>query len=247
MADGAGSYEHSQTGAALTAATLGRLGPAVRQVLAEAERIPTDLETERFAAAWRTTVRDEFTRLRELFRMHAERQSIAYDQLGCTAIMLAFAPEVVLAAHVGDGRACVSTAASEWQAVITPDKGEQVGQTLFVTMDQWDTDEYWTRHASIVRGSVRGLAAMTDGCERACYRCWVPTEVDPELCHDPNEPFVRFFDPSLATVAAMSRDGLPQSEINARWEHYLAQGLPAFAQEQDDRTMVLIGRRDATL
>lgn len=238
VADGAGSHAHSGMGAALTVSNLGRLTGRVPGLLSE-----DALPAERLDEEWRRVVRDEFRALRDLLRESAARLDVPFEQMGCTAILAAFSPTLLLAAHVGDGRACASTKPGEWRSLIVPNKGEQVGETLFVTLDAWDNEEFWKGNAVAVRGDVRGFALLTDGCEKACFRCWVPGD-DPAVCHDPNEPFAPFFEPNLAAVAAMTQDGVSQEEIGAHWERFLSAGLPAFEREHDDRTMVFFARLD---
>ncbi len=234
VADGAGSYASSQEGAALVASCLGHSSEAVPELLGDSK------SGELLKKRWHAIAWEEFRRLRQIMAEHAEASEISIDQLSCTAMVVAFSPTRLMCAHVGDGRGCVSLEPNKWQALFTPTKGEQVGETVFVTHDVWDTEDYWIDHCTVIDGPVRGFGLMTDGCERGCFRCWVPTGEE-DIFEDPNEPFADFFEPNLSAVMAMHRDKLSQEDINKRWAKHLRDGLPAFAEETDDRTMILAG------
>lgn len=237
VADGAGSHESSHYSSRFVSDCLGRCTGQVLDVL------KMDSDTQVISEKWRQIAEAEFDQTLGRLQEYAADNDYDMAKMGCTAILIVFSSNRVLTAHVGDGRACVSFERGHWLPLIKPIKGEQVGETLFITSVPWSADEqYWNNHAKVMDGKIRAFAAMTDGCERAAYEVAVPSEEDPEVIIDPNLPYVRFFEPVLDYMFKQILLGGSHTDAQTVWEQFLQDGLPALENESDDKTMVVVAR-----
>ena len=158
-------------------------------------------------------------------------------EYACTVQLVVATESVLYVAHIGDGRAAARFEGSDdWVALHTPERGDAANVTVPLSAPLSTDREYWQSAALRLAGRANAVAVMTDGCEMAAFECYVPDSTTG--FHDPNRPFPGFFNPVAAKLRSFGEEGTPQVEINARWEAFIREGLPRFAAESDDRTMV---------
>ncbi len=234
VADGAGSAPLSHLGAQA----------AVAHLAAHFAAIPEDIESLD-GMSWRATAAAGFSAVQHRLGELAKAEGVALSTLACTLIVLAYAPDAIALAHVGDGRAAYRTPAGEWRALMQPERGEEAGSTVFVTTTVGD-DEWFDRHlrTTFLAHSVSAFTCMTDGCERSAFLVSVFSEALGRY-HDPNLPYAPFLDPNVSTLLALQAEGVAQAEIDALWAQYLRNGderSPTLRQQADDKTMILAAR-----
>lgn len=215
----------------------------VADALCESPALKDWLRQEGDEAAWRSfaesLLRGVRSDLEGWIRTVAEDARL--DDFACTVQLVAVSDAAAYVVHIGDGRATARFAGEDqWVALFEPERGDAPNVTVPLSAPLSSEPEYWQAAARRWPGRAGAVAAMTDGCEMGAFECWVP---DAEgRMHDPNRPFPGFFNPVAATLAAFARDGVDQSEVDQRWEAFVRGGLPRFASESDDRTMVFAVR-----
>jgi hypothetical protein len=232
VADGAGSHENSQLGSSFVVRS-------AAERFVELVRLNTWYKVNIMPSAseWKGSATAIFKQVHDELSQYAISEGIDVRSLGCTVIVLVFSPYGILTAHIGDGRAAYRNVGGEWKASMTPFKGEEVGQTVFITSDIWNkTDNYV--ECTVFNDKVDCFTLMSDGCERSAFRCYVKDELE-ERYFDPNEPFIPFFTPIVKNIKKMRQDKLPQDNVNRIWSDFLLDGLPALTTEQDDKTMIM--------
>ena len=232
VADGAGSRKNSHVGSSFVSRRAYERFSSLLQTTGWGERneIPSESEWRGHSIIILKEVRDDLEK-------HAAEIGLEFYSLGCTIIVVIFSPYGILATHIGDGRAGFRNNQGEWKPLIVPFKGEEVGQTVFITSDIWEKADIYIESRSIA-DAVSCFALMTDGCERAAFRCYDKRD-DIEQYYDPNEPYPAFFDPNVKVLRMMWEDDLPQEKVNEHWANFLVEGVPALKNESDDKTMIL--------
>ena len=216
-------------------------GEAARFVadgLCESEAIDLWLAGPQSEELWRVAAQSLFHAVREGLQAFAlsTAPDLTFADFACTAQLAVVAESMLWVAHVGDGRAAARTSAGEWIPLFVPDRGEFVNETVPLSASIPFDAEYWRGHTTCLSARVDAVAMMTDGCENTAFECYVPD--DGGRLHDPNRPFPGFFNPVAQTLRSFSDRGISQDELDAKWESFLREGLPRFAVESDDRTMV---------
>lgn len=162
-----------------------------------------------------------------------------YKAFSCTVIATVSSRYGIAYAHIGDGRTAYRTAEEEWKAALTPMKGEEANQTVFITSDSWDEkleSDYFA--AKVIKESITAVALLTDGCERACFEVLKFDEASGKY-YDPNKPFTPFFEPNYHNLLKMKWAGFSQDKINRLWAGFLENGNAKLRIETDDKTMIL--------
>ncbi|MBK8370353.1 MAG: protein phosphatase 2C domain-containing protein [Saprospiraceae bacterium] len=130
VCDGAGSLENSDLGSEFLTSIASKV---IKKTLSKetwyhSAKIPD--ETSWSVAANKI--------IKELFRslwQYAQKIEINYKSMGATVNLMVFNDNGYLSVHVGDGRATVLTSDNEWIAAIKPFKGENAGETVFITSE----------------------------------------------------------------------------------------------------------------
>ena len=177
-ADGAGSADHSDQGAAQAVET-------AADSLAEA------LHWLGWPAAeheWQPLFEAVFTRARDSVVGLAEAQGLPPRAFACTLLCVVASARGVAVAQVGDGLAVATRDGGAWFLAATPQRGEYANETYFLTqpggLPPVDVQLY--------AESVQAVAAMTDGLLRLVL----------DLTR--NEPHQPFFQPLLAFAAQVN-------------------------------------------
>ena len=130
VSDGAGSAKHAERGSLANCKLISKL---IKQLLEKNNWIednvfPTELD-------WYIEMRSIFETMRLFYKSKVEELSdgsIVKD-FNATALVLLVTPNGMLSAHIGDGRMGYKNQNNEWCSIMTPHKGEEANQTLFVT------------------------------------------------------------------------------------------------------------------
>lgn len=237
VSDGAGSAAHSELGSKVVV----ERGIIHFTNLIEKEGwkknnvLPTDAE-------WLQKAYYTLKRIRDEVEMVANHNKIEFKSLSSTCLVVVFSPLGLLSAHIGDGRMGYKTVSGEWKSMMTPHKGAEANQTIFLTSDFWSIPNYvmcgvLVPETIVVRQPVQAFVLMSDGCENTAWEC---TTRNPETgkYYDRNKPFARFFNPLEETLVSFSSEGIPDNERQSKWYKFIESGTVGFVREQDDKTMV---------
>lgn len=234
--DGAGSAEHSETGSKIVT---NRAIEHFKYYLTSKSwttrnYIPTDAE-------WTQVAYNIINAIYNDLKSFADAKSLEVKSLNATAIVVIHTPYGLLVSHVGDGRAGYRNASGEWKSIITPHKGEEANQTIFVTSDFWRIPNYvmsgvMVPECRVIRDKVTAFTLMSDGCESTS---WLYNQQNESgMFYDPNMPFPKFFDPLTESLKKMHDDNIFTDERLKGWRELLTTG-GKFAKEPDDKTMIL--------
>jgi hypothetical protein len=234
VSDGAGSCANSDKGSARIVAKASQefCDLIQQQGWAEGKALP-DTDT------WASIAQDTLKRVVDDLRYYADSQSLDFHSLSATIIVVVFGPTGLLVANVGDGRAAAQQPNGNWQAIMTPYRGEEVNATVFLTSNIWGADrvEQFVG-ADVYRGTFRAFALLSDGCEMASFAL---SRFDEEANRYEalNEPYPPFFDPNVKALIGLHKQGKTATEINQLWEQLLKSGTQRLADEPDDKTIIL--------
>lgn len=237
-ADGAGSAKNSQVGAAI----------AVKRAIMHFEKLirrenwmtdgvlPTEARWMRVSYSCLKLIRDEI----EAF---AKQRDIEFNTLGSTIIVVVHSPSGLLVCHIGDGRAGYKDMNGNWHSLITPHKGDEANQTLFITSEFWNIPFYETSgvtvpEARVIAEKVAAFVLMSDGCENTSWKC---NQYDQKTnkYYDPNLPHQPFFDSVVNTLQSFREDKIAEEERKSKWMSFLRNGNGSFSKESDDKTMIV--------
>jgi hypothetical protein len=170
----------------------------------------------------------------------ANEKKIALKSLNATAIVVIHTPVGILATHIGDGRAGYKNEKGEWKALITPHKGEEANQTIFIQSEFWNFPDYkmsgiLVPESVVVTETPFAFTLLSDGCENTAWQC---TGIDPDTkLPFPNKPFQGFFNPLYDNLQSFRKDKVAEKERAEKWGNFLASDT--FKRETDDKTMIL--------
>ena len=233
VSDGAGSAAHSELGSKVVV----ERGMVHLKNLLEKEGwmknsvLPSDVEWLQKSYYVLKAIRDDV-------EMLSKKKNVELKSLSATCLAVVYSPLGLLAAHVGDGRMGYKSTSGEWRAMMTPHKGDEANQTIFLVSDFWSIPNYvmsgvLVPESIVVREPVKAFALMSDGCENTAWKC---TALNPDTgkYYDQNKPFEGFFNPLEETLLSLDSE----EERQAKWYKFIESGATGFVKEQDDKTMV---------
>jgi hypothetical protein len=238
VCDGAGSAKFSHIGSDFVSRNTAHcLQEVVERCKWTKDNLPTDEE-------WRKEAQRALQLVMQRLVQFAKQQEYQLSDLGCTVLATLYSPYALLTVHIGDGRAAYSVKPAEWLALITPFRGNEANETVFITSGIW-TPEGIEQYigTNIKTGTVRALALMSDGCEKAAFECNIYDE-ETQKYMDPNRPFPRFFEPNVPGLRKLYEEQKSQEDINKLWSSFLMGGTKQFKHEIDDKTMILVVRTE---
>jgi len=238
VSDGAGSAAHSDMGSKVVVerGTLHFKNLVEKEGWMDKNTLPSDAEWLQKSYFVLKTIRNEV-------EMVAKKNNVDLKSLSATCLAVIFSPMGLLAVHVGDGRMGCKTAAGGWKAIMTPHKGDEANQTLFLISEFWDIPNYvqsgvLVPESMVVREPVDAFAVMSDGCESTAWLC-TAQNAETGKYYDQNMPFEGFFNPLEETLASFHKDNVPEDERKQKWYKFIESGTKGFVKEQDDKTMIL--------
>lgn len=236
--DGAGSAKHSHVGSKIVVT---RAKSYFEQLILNSSWyknniLPDDITWSKAAFKALKAVRDDMQKF-------AEEKQAKLESFAATVIVVVHTPMGLLVAHIGDGRAGYQDKSGTWHSLITPHKGEEANQTIFITSDFWNIPFYEMSGVSVpetrvIRESAKSFVLMSDGCEHTSWDCNL-YDADKGIYYDPNTPHVAFFNPLIETLKEHRKEQLPFIDRSEKWSNYLDRGNKSFIKETDDKTMIL--------
>jgi len=236
--DGAGSAKHSHVGSKIVVT---RAKSYFEKLILNSSWyknniLPDDITWSKAAFKALKAVRDDMQKF-------AEEKQAKLESFAATVIVVVHTPMGLLVAHIGDGRAGYQDKSGTWHSLITPHKGEEANQTIFITSDFWNIPFYEMSGVSVpetrvIRESAKSFVLMSDGCEHTSWDCNL-YDADKGIYYDPNTPHVAFFNPLIETLKEHRKEQLPFIDRSEKWSNYLDKGNKSFIKETDDKTMIL--------
>ena len=237
-ADGAGSAEKSQVGAliAVQRAIVHFESLIHREHWIEDEVLPTEARWMKCSYGCLKLIHDET----ESF---AKQKEVDFKSLSSTIIVVIHSPIGLLVCHVGDGRAGYKAMDGSWHSLITPHKGAEANQTLFITSEFWNIPFFemsgvTVPEARVITEKAAAFVLMSDGCENTSWKC---NQYNPKTnkYYAPNLPHQPFFDSVVNTLQSFREDKIAEEERKNKWESFIREGNSSFHKESDDKTMIV--------
>jgi len=192
VADGAGSASMSEIGSGVA------VRAAVKQAATEVTRL---IHQERVREAqdheWQAALESALRAAREAVAREAAERQVSERELASTLIILMATPDMVAAAHVGDGAVVVSDVSRQILTLTRPRHGEYINQTTFIVSPlAVETAQFAVRRAPRQR-----VAAFTDGLQMLALN------LSTGIAHAP------FFEPLFRFVAGAEDERLAQQKL----------------------------------
>lgn len=230
--DGAGSAENSHLGSAFIAEKAVTLFKKI--IEKEQWQIVPALPSQE---QWNKIAQNALLKLRHALEEYALQENLPTESLACTIIVVIHTPLGILSTHIGDGRAGYCDVEAEWKPLITPWKGEEANQTVFITSQIWqEPQKYIESH--VMFGDYTAFTLMSDGCERHSFEL-SRFDAENQSYEELNLPYPKFFNPLVQTLQNMHQNQVPQEEIQQKWKSFLEAGNEGLKNEPDDKTLIL--------
>ena len=236
--DGAGSAKRSEIGSKIV---IERVVEHLKKLIDEEGWksngiLPTD-------AVWMQKAYIVLHTVSEEIAGFGKAKGIEYKDLSATVIALVHAPMGLLSVHIGDGRAGYKDLKGNWKSVVTPHKGEEANQTIFITSEFWSHPNYvmsgvFVPECVVIREPITAFTLMSDGCE---HTTWLCNQFDDKQkkYYDANIPYAKLFDSLCETIIGFHEENTPLEERASKWENFIVSGNKSFRAESDDKTLVL--------
>ncbi|MGZ8249701.1 MAG: PP2C family serine/threonine-protein phosphatase [Methylomagnum sp.] len=228
VCDGAGSAKDSQLGAWLAANRAAHLFKD--HMFAADWRLPSSLDE------WRAVSYGLLLKTTEFLRRVAEVAHRDFKALACTVIVVVYSPHGMLICHIGDGRAALRDGRGIWRAAMTPFKGEEANQTIFITSNLWRENPAFLG-CHLFDEPITGFTLMSDGCENHAFQI---NRYDEEngVYIQLNDPYPPFFEPLRTQLFELQQQGYSQVQLDEEWREFIEVGTRGFELECDDKTMI---------
>lgn len=238
ISDGAGSAKRSEIGSKIVVErVVEHLKKLIEKEGWKSKNIlPTD-------AIWMQQAYSVLNNVSKEIASFGKAKGIEYKDMSATVIALIHTPNGLLSVHIGDGRAGYRDMNGGWKSVVTPHKGEEANQTIFITSEFWSHPNYvmsdvFVPECVVIREPISAFTLMSDGCEHTTWLCNQFDEKTQKY-YDPNTPYAEFFDGLCETILNFHKDNTPLDERTAKWEKFIVSGNKKFKIESDDKTLVL--------
>ncbi|MCB9299503.1 MAG: protein phosphatase 2C domain-containing protein [Lewinellaceae bacterium] len=167
----------------------------------------------------------------------ARFEEVDPKSMASTLILLVYSPFGLLMMHVGDGRAGYKDQEGNWKAMLSPYKGKEANETVFVTSQIWDQLEEYVE-CQVIDDPPVAFAVMTDGSESHAFKTLTKDD-ESQKYYDVNEPYPNFLNPLLMAVKDMSQAGMNTNQIEQELKRFLENGTRKLQDELDDKTLVI--------
>jgi hypothetical protein len=231
--DGAGSATNSHIGSEFVAKESAKIFKSIflKEQIGKNNELPQD-------DVWQDLAKAGLYQVRQNLDNFAKSEGYKIESLACTVILAIYSPLGILVTHIGDGRAGFLTQNNEWKPMLTPWKGEEANQTVFITSSIWNENIDNYIESRIIREQPLAFTLMSDGCEAHSFECSVFDKETSEW-HDPNLPFPKFFNPLVQSLKQMKATGTTEDEVQKKWANFLTSGTQSLNNEPDDKTLIL--------
>lgn len=237
--DGAGSASNSHIGSKVT---IDRLMAHMKDYIQnnkwiELTKLPSQLEWSQIAFKILEKTHNDVISF-------ANYKKIESKTLNATVIMIIHTPYGLLVTHIGDGRAGYKDMHGQWKAAITPHKGDEANQTVFLLSDFWNFPSYKTSgilvpESLVIEEKVEAFVLMSDGCENTS---WLYNQRNEETgkFYDPNIPYDKFLNPLQSQLRDfLLKENINKMELAEKWKSFIESGNNSFKKETDDKTMLM--------
>ena len=192
---------------------------------------------------WGILAKRELKKLRYDLEQFSKVKNFDFKDLACTIIVVIYSPIGLLTTHIGDGRAGYRNKERIWKAILTPHKGEEANQTIFITSDHWLNDGFVLSGVNVPESNViydipTAFTLMSDGCEAHSFETGYFNK-EKEKFIEQNNPYPKFFDPIVQSLLDMEKSGLSIKLINIKWSKFVQSGTEKLKNEPDDKTLIL--------
>lgn len=236
VSDGAGSAKNSAIGSELICKnSIKYLNMAIKKFRwIDINNLPTE-------EMWQKVIREVVRLVQVDLNLKAKEMECDVRSLAGTFILLFFTPQKSYFAHVGDGRAAVKTT-DGWQAILTPHKGEEANQTVFITNEILNPSNLKISGVSVpetvvINSPIKAYILMSDGCEDGL---WIKNRK--EILNDGDFRYIPLnkpFEPAIETLVQVLQD----KRYTDKTEDVLFQFIDRYNDnlklEIDDKTIVL--------
>lgn len=238
VSDGAGSSEKSEIGSKLVAYRGVDLFKEL--IVSKGWQTKNELPTNE---EWEENAYKVLHRLRDDMELLADKKNVPIKEFSATAIVLIHSPKGLLATHIGDGRAGYKSKDGIWLPLITPHKGEEANQTIFLPHDYWNIpflklSGKRVPESIVIREKIFGFVLMSDGCETTAWQC-IQKQEGTERYYDPNKPYTPFFQSLDKQLQSFRKNNTDLTERAESWWKFIESGNASFVRETDDKTMIL--------
>ncbi len=232
--DGAGSAIHSDWGSQFIVSKSCEL---FRQIIESSEAFKKQSLPKE--DDWHGISIAAFGNLRTQLEAFASQKGVKAETMACTVIVVVFSQMGILVTHIGDGRAAYCNREGEWKSMITPWKGEEANQTVFLTSSIWNKPNDFIESRIISEKPV-AFALMTDGCENHSFETYQGSvDAATQRPLDLNRPYPKFFGSLVNALKEMNKNQLGKVEIDAKWSKFVESGNAGLENEGDDKTLIL--------
>lgn len=245
--DGAGSARESARGSKANCESASKLVTHLvnERKWIETNYLPSDKE-------WYIEIRNIFEMIQELIirkvgstesmNAQASGEPLKPRDFNATIILLLMTPRGMLTAHIGDGRMGYLSATNEWIPLMTPHKGDEASETVFIP-NNWNRQmqvpiftmsNAFLPDTKVIEERPKAFVLMSDGCENFTWQC-TAYDKEKQKYYDPNLPFEGFLNPLIDEMNAIK-------ECDKRVERLIDIiniGTTEARKEQDDRTLLL--------
>lgn len=236
ISDGAGSAKNSAEGSKLVCES------SIKYLKMAIEKLQwNDLKNLPDEKLWNKVVREVIRLVQIDLNEKAKTMECELKSLAATFILLYFTPENTFLAHVGDGRAGVKTD-DGWKAILTPHKGEEANQTVFISNEilypaDLKISGVFIPETLVVEKPISAFILMSDGCEDGLW-----TKNRKEILPDGDFRYVTLnqpFAPAIEKLIQVIQD----KQFENQKEEVLFQFLDRYnnnlKSEVDDKTVCL--------
>jgi len=237
--DGAGSAENSDLGSVFVSKEAFNLFKKyiISNSYHKKNFLPSDNDWNIFAC-------DAFNQIRRQLEKFAKSKKIEFTSVGCTVIVVIYSPIGLLVVHIGDGRSGYCNIKGEWNSMLTPHKGEESNETIFISSNGWQNGNSFSMsgvsvpECRVIREKPSAFTLLSDGCEAHSFEC-SKMDTSTNKWHDPNIPFSKFFDPLVKSIKGMYQNSVPFATIDSKWRTFIEEGTLGLKEEADDKTLIV--------
>lgn len=192
---------------------------------------------------WNSIAHDAMKELLAGLNSYAQKENILLSDLACTIIVVIYSPMGILCSHIGDGRAGYKDQNGTWKAILTPHKGEEANQTIFLTSNSWLKDNFSmdgipVPESKVITSPPQAFTLMSDGCEFHSFELGYFNDKQQQFIEQ-NQPSASFFNALLKTIVGMAQTGASDTIIQEKWSYFLREGHKGLKHEPDDKTLIL--------
>lgn len=237
VSDGAGSAKHAGRGSKANCTISIKLlsDMIAKNKWIENSVLPSELD-------WHIEFRTICEKTRMIYQKKVEEmddESVVTD-FNATLLICVITPTGILSGHIGDGRMGYLSNEGEWKNLMTPHKGEEGNQTLFL-QSNWDkphvpalkVSNVYVPETRVVREIPKAVVLISDGCERSCWECSI-LDLTLGKYTDVNRPHPGFMNPLIESI--IDEDDSKRFNL---FVDIIDKGTKTCQTERDDKTMLI--------